>query len=114
MQRAFGITSVSPSDKAIDNTAARKQFRRSRVIGLFLAVIPLTSAQIFVDPVTPSVEAHPVCNNRYHVDGNLTGTYEYWKVRKIVYINSNRRVVYWQVRSQGKGPWQDYGSITCE
>lgn len=114
MQRASGITSVSPSDKAIDNTATKEQSRMSRMIGLLLAVIPLTSAQIFVDPVAPSVEAHPVCNDKYHVDGNLAGTYQYWRVRKTVYINSNRRVVYWQVKPQGKGPWQDYGSITCE
>lgn len=114
MQSSSSITSVSPNDKAINNTATKKQFRRFRMLGMILAVIPLTSAQIFFDPVAPSVEAHPVCNNRYHVDGSLTGTYEYWRVRRIVYINSNRRVVYWQVRPQGKGSWQDYGSITCE
>lgn len=74
MQRASGITSVSPSDKAIHNTATKEQSRMSRMISLLLAVIPLASAKIFVDPVAPSVEAHPVCNNTYHVDGNLTGT----------------------------------------
>jgi hypothetical protein len=83
------------------------------MIGMLLAVIPLASALIFVDPVAPSAKAHMVCNNSYHVDGNLTGTYEYWRVRKIVYINSNRRVVYWSVNPQGKG-WRRYGSITCE
>jgi hypothetical protein len=81
---------------------------------MLLTIIPLASALLFVDPVAPSAKAHPVCNNTYHVDGNVAGTYEVWRVRRIVYINSNRRVVYWQVRSQGTGPWENYGSITCE
>jgi len=114
MQRTSSITSVSPSDKAIDNTATRKQFRRSRMIGMLLAIISLTSAQIFVDPVAPSVEAHPVCTDRFHVDGTFTGVYSLWRVRRIVYINSNRRVVYWKYQNQGKGPWYKGGSITCE
>ena len=114
MQRASGITSVSSSDEAIYNSANRKQFRRSRMLSMLLTVIPLTSAQIFVNPVLPSVEAHPVCTNSSHVDGSLVGTYELWRVRRIVYINSNRRVVFWKYQPQGKGPWYKGGSITCE
>ncbi len=114
MQRASGITSVASSDEAINNSATRKQFPRARMISMLLTVIPLTSAQIFVNPVLPSVEAHPVCTNSFHVDGSLVGTYELWRVRKTVYINSNRRVVYWKYQPQGRGPWYKYGSITCE
>ena len=40
MQRQSSITSVSPSDKAIDNSATRKQSRALRMISMLLTLIP--------------------------------------------------------------------------
>lgn len=40
MQRQSSITSVSPSDKAIDNSATRKQSRVFRTLSMLLTVIP--------------------------------------------------------------------------
>jgi hypothetical protein len=85
----------------------------SRTIGRLLAVIPLASALICVGPVAPSAEAHPTCDRRPHIDGSLTGTFEKWRVKSTVYINSGLTIVYWQYQPQGKGSWYDGGSIGC-
>ena len=114
MQRAStSITSVSPSDKAIDNTATREQSCGFRTIGMLLTIIPLASALIFVDPVAPSAEAHPECNRRTHTEGNVLGTFERWRVKNVVSIGGGLKEVFWQYQPQGEGPWYNGGSITC-
>ena len=108
MQRASSITSVSPSDKAIDNTAVRKQFHGTRTIGMLLTIIPLASALIFLDPVAPSASAHARCNRETHWHGlNI------WSVKNVVSIGGGLKQVFWHYQRLGSSVLYDGGSVTC-
>lgn len=113
MQRVSSITSASPSYKAIDNTATRKQFRGSSTVGMLLAVIPLASALIFVGSAAPPAEAHARCDRRSHTHGSLLGVWERWEVKNVVSIGGGLKQVFWHYKFPPKDTWYDGGSVTC-
>jgi hypothetical protein len=84
-----------------------------RTTSMLLTIIPLASALIFIDPVAPSVSAHPTCDRRTHTEGSVLGVWEKWRVKRTEFINRGLTIVYWEVQFRGKGPWYDGGSIGC-